>query len=260
MGTKVLTALLLSLTTFLTACGPSADSNTSATDSEPIDILERLQAGGSIDWVEDRFASVTGTTVEHIYFGDGCSIWQFPSYEEVEAADKAGQFGFYQGEVWYGGDDKSGKGVALLTKSKTTDCAQYVFKILNWSSNESKPEENLSSLAGKWGSYSWMQDRVGAFLIIKSLGGNQYFGTFYTQGQSGGVYKDSTIEISDSGDGLAEITWPSGTITTATWGKRDANTPSDIDASWIGDIWFDCLGELEFAQSRADCNFYLVRD
>ena len=99
----------------------------------------------------------------------------------MEAADKAGQFGFYQGEVWYGGDDKSGKGVALLTKSKTTDCAQYVFKILNWSSNESKPEENLSSLAGKWGSYSWMQDRVGAFLIIRSLGGNQYFGTFYTQ-------------------------------------------------------------------------------
>lgn len=114
-----------------------------------------------------------------------------------------------------------------------------------------------SSMAGKWGSYSWMGDQVGPFLIVKSNGGTDYSGTFYTQGQNGSIFKELTVQISDLGDGLAEVTWPSGTVNTATWGKRDSNTPSDMDPNWMGDIWFDCLGEVDFAQSRADCDFYI---
>ena len=256
MHSKKLFAAILPLFLLLAACGSSSTELGSSADSGPIDILERLESEGSITWSEDRFASITDTTVEHIYFGDGCTIWQFPSYAEAEAANKGGQFNFYKGEAWYGEDTKSGKGVTLLTESKTSDCAQFVFKVLDWSLDDGEDNADSASMSGKWGSYSWMDDGVGAFLVVKSLGGNDYVGTFYTQGQSGGVFKDSTVQISDSGDGLAEVTWPSGSINTATWGKRDANTSSDMDPSWNGDIWFDCLGELDFATSRADCNFY----
>ena len=255
MPSRKLITLLLPFLLILTSCGTSATSQVAVENVGAIDILERLQTGGSFTWTEDPFND-PGSTAEHVYLSDQCAVWQFPSYDEVEAADKAGYFDFYKGEVWYGGDEVSGKGVALLTDSKTTDCAKYVFSILNWSTEESGDSTDSASMAGKWGSYSWMDDQVGAFLIVKSLGGSEYVGTFYTQGQSGGVFKDSTIQITDSGDGLAEVTWPTGTVNMATWGKRDANTPSDMDPSWNGDIWFDCIDELDFAQSRADCDFY----
>lgn len=125
-----------------------------------------------------------------------------------------------------------------------------------------QPQKTVTSkttLNGTWGSYSWMDDQVGEFLRIKSLGGDSYLGTFYSQGQSGGVFKDFEVNLTDLGDGLAEVTWPSGRSTTATWGKRDSTTPSDMDPSWQGDIWFDCLEETDFAVSRADCNFYLKK-
>jgi hypothetical protein len=220
MPSKKLLAVILPTVLLISACGTSSTDLGSSTDSGPVDILERLESEGSITWSEDRFASVTDTTVEHIYFGDGCTIWQFPSYAEAEAANKGGQFNFYKGEAWYGEDAKSGKGVTLLTESKTSTCAKLVFQVLDWSTEGDDENSDSASMSGKWGSYSWMDDGVGAFLVVKSLGGNDYVGTFYTQGQSGGVFKDSTVQISDSGDGLAEVTWPSGSINTATWGKR----------------------------------------
>jgi hypothetical protein len=247
-----------SLCLLLAACG-SSSSQTADSSPQTVDIQTRLNEQGSFDWTEDRFSAITDTKVQHIYFGGGCAVWVFPNYSDVESADKSGQFGFYKGEVWYGQDDLSEKGVALLTDSKETSCAKVVFKVLNWSTDQSDPAATASSMEGKWGSFSWMQDQVGSFLIVKSLGGSDYEGTFYTQGQNGSVNKDISIQISDSGDGLAEVTWPSGTVNTATWGKRDANTSKKMSATWNGDIWFDCIGELDFAQSRADCDFYLSK-
>jgi hypothetical protein len=146
----------------------------------------------------------------------------------------------------------SGCGAAIQVGAEMIDSAPQEVE-----EDSAAADTESSSLTGKWGSYSWMGDGVGAFLIVKSLGGSDYSGIFYTQGQSGGVYKDSEIYLTDMGDGLAEVQWPSGNATIATWGKRDANTSSDMLDSWNGDIWFDCIGELDFAQSRADCNFYL---
>jgi hypothetical protein len=134
-----------------------------------------------------------------------------------------------------------------------------VFKLLNWSiEEENDTSQRSSSLSGTWGSDSWMYDNVGMFLKIKEVSKNQYIGNFYSQGQSGGIFKDITVDITDIGDGMAEVVWPSGNTTIATWGKRDKNTEKDVDPNWKGDIWFDCLGELDYAESRADCNFYLA--
>lgn len=263
---RISLVLLVVTIPLLSACSPSrsADSDWSSNSTETAsgDILTRLNAEGTYSWEEDRFAAITETQVEHIYFGGGCAVWVFPSYGSVEATYKRGFFDFYRGEVWYGEDSYGTKGVALLTEGKDSRCAQVVFTVLNWSVDESTDEEDFSdstSMEGKWGSYSWMEDQVGAFLIVKSAGGDRYVGTFYTQGQSGGVFKDSMIDIVDLGDGMAEVTWPSGNTTIAAWGKRDAQTGSNMDPSWMGDIWFDCIGELDFAESRADCDFYLVK-
>ena len=254
----------------LTSCAsPSPSDTTSSTESTEAtyeetfetDILTRLNDEGTYLWEEDPFSPITDTTVEHIYFGGGCAVWVFPSYADVSAENDGGSFDFYDGEVWYGEDYLSEKGVALLTDSKDSRCGRVVFQVLDWSVEEesdgSDSSWSIPSMEGTWGSYSWMDDRVGAFLVIRSAGEYSYTGTFYTQGQSGGVFKDSMIDLVDIGNGRAEVTWPSGNVTIASWGKRDDQTPSSMDPSWIGDIWFDCLGELDFAESRADCNFYL---
>jgi hypothetical protein len=252
----------------LSSCSSSNDVNTSfnSTDSTSSQsIFDRLTNEGTFEWAEDRFSAIVETKVEHIYFGGGCAVWEYPSEGDVTAAHENGELDFYNGEVWYGGDSMSTKGVALLTDSKDTKCAAVVFQVLGWSLEEPGDESSetsgidSASLEGKWGSYSWMGDQVGMFLIIKKRAQDTYQGVFYSQGQSGGVFKDLTIDIVDIGDGLAEVTWPSGNQTTATWGKRDAQTPSNMDPSWNGDIWFDCLDEVDFATSRADCNFYLYK-
>lgn len=257
----------------LTACSdPSTvntqptleDSDQSSSDVLETDIFTRLNNEGTYLWEEDPFSPITDTTVEHIYFGGGCAVWVFPSYDDVIAENNQGSFDFYKGEVWYGEDYLSTKGVALLTESKDSRCGRVVFEVLDWSveesTDDSQSSESIQTMEGTWGSYSWMDDRVGAFLIIKDAGQYSYIGTFYTQGQSGGIFKDSTIELVEIGNGMAEVTWPSGNTTIATWGKRNSKTPKNMDPNWIGDIWFDCLGELDFAESRADCNFYLSED
>jgi hypothetical protein len=261
--------LLLTLVAILVSSCSSSNSvdtsfnSTESTSSETI--LERLNNEGSFEWTADKVNSITGTKVDGVYFGGGCAVWEYPSEADVTYANENDELDFYKGEVWYGGDSMSSKGVALLTESKDTKCATVVFQVLGWNLEDTEDESSdtsgidSASLEGKWGSYSWMGDQVGMFLIIKKRAQDTYQGVFYSQGQSGGVFKDLTIDIIDIGDGLAEVTWPSGNQTTATWGKRDAQTPSNMDPSWKGDIWFDCLDEVDFATSRADCNFYLYK-
>ena len=256
----------VSLALTLSSCGAVSEVVNQVADSansEVTDVFTRLNDEGTYEWGEDRFNSITETNVMNIYFGGGCAVWVFPTYADAKDENDAGNFDFYKGEVWYGEDDVSGRGIVLLTENQGSRCSQVVFGVFDWTIEDEQEDSvaadaNASSLVGQWGSYSWMEDGVGAFLIVKSLGGSDYSGIFYTQGKSGGVYKDSEIYLTDMGDGLAEVQWPSGSVTTATWGKRDSNTSSDMIDSWNGDIWFDCIGELSFAQSRADCNFYLA--
>ena len=126
------------------------------------------------------------------------------------------------------------------------------------SSSEGSSIADKETLTGKWVSYSYADDGVGWFVMIKPTVDNFYTGTFYTAGQSGGVFKDAVIKLEDLGEGMAEVTWPDGTVNTATWGKRTADTPSDMDPNWNGDIWFDCQGLIEVGVSRADCDFTLA--
>lgn len=260
MRRKAITTICSLLLMSLTGCGtPSSNGEKAGEVTE--NILQRLNEEGSFNWVEDRFAPVTGSNVESIYTVKGCSLWIFANESEVNSANDGGLFEFYNGEVWYGTDSYSPKGVALLTESKDSPCAKVVFQSLNWTTeNNIDDSSSKQNMSGKWGSYSWMQDGVGMFLKVESLGRDRYVGTFYSQGQSGGVFEDISIEIKDVGDGMAEVTWPSGNTSVATWGKRDENTSKDVDPDWIGDIWFDCLGEVDFASSRADCNFYLAKN
>jgi hypothetical protein len=260
--------ILLSVVILVSSCSSSksADTYLDSTDSTSSEsIFERLSNEGSFEWTEDRFSPIVETKVEHIYFGGDCAVWEYPTESDVADANENGELDFYKGEVWFGGDSFSSKGVALLTESKESKCAEVVFQVLGWDTSDSDTESSdtsdggSTSLEGKWGSYSWMDDQVGMFLIIKKLAQDSYQGVFYSQGESGGVFKDLTIDIVDIGDGLAEVTWPSGNQTTATWGKRNSKTPSNMDPSWKGDIWFDCLDEVDFASSRADCNFYLYK-
>ena len=265
MRKNISLAISITLALILSGCGAATQVSEEIIDSarpEVTDVFTRLNDEGSYEWGEDRFNSITETSVMNIYFGGGCAVWVFPTYAEAKNENDDGGFDFYKGEVWYGEDSVSGRGIVLLTEDQSSRCSQVVFDVFDWTIEEGEEEDSAaadvssSSMAGKWGSYSWMDDSVGAFLIVKSLGGSDYSGIFYTQGQSGGVYKDSEIFLTDIGDGLAEVQWPSGNVTTATWGKPDTNTSSDMSDSWNGDIWFDCIGELGFAESRADCNFY----
>lgn len=105
------------------------------------------------------------------------------------------------------------------------------------------------------GSDSWMEDSVGMFLKVKAIGENQYVGTFYSQGQSGGIFKILLLRYS-----ILVMEWPKlrgrQEIQPLQLGVNVMKTSKDIDSNWNGDIWFDCLGEVDFAESRADCNFY----
>ena len=251
--------LVFPLIVLLAACGNSVLNGGGTGTNVSESILQRLNEEGSFVWVEDRFAAITESSVENIYTTEGCSVWVFPNESEVTQINSGDFFNFYEGEVWYGVDSYSPKGVTLLTETTDSPCAQVVFKLLNWSiEEENDTSQRSSSLSGTWGSDSWMYDNVGMFLKIKEVSKNQYIGNFYSQGQSGGIFKDITVDITDIGDGMAEVVWPSGNTTIATWGKRDKNTEKDVDPNWKGDIWFDCLGELDYAESRADCNFYLA--
>jgi hypothetical protein len=126
------------------------------------------------------------------------------------------------------------------------------------SSKENSSIAEKETLTGKWVSYSYADDGVGWFVLIKPTADNFYTGTFYTAGQSSGVFKDAVIKLEDLGEGMAEVTWPDGTVNTATWGKRTADTPSDMDRNWNSDIWFDCQGLIDVGVSRADCDFTLA--
>ena len=112
-----------------------------------------------------------------------------------------------------------------------------------------------TSLAGKWDDYGVQQDGVGLFVIIDSIGAKSYSANFFSQGQSGGIYDIGTAEIKDKGHGIAQVAWADGSLTSASWGFRDSNTSSDMSSDWLGDIWFDCVGHLDGADSRASCDF-----
>lgn len=132
------------------------------------------------------------------------------------------------------------------------------------SCSSTKSDPNIAkkpkSLDGTWGSYSWISDHVGEYLIVKKVSNEEYEGAFFSQGQSGGTFEDINVRITDLGQGKAKVYWPSGNSTIATWGKRSSTTPSNMDPNWKGDILFDCIGEVDFAESNADCNFYLHSD
>jgi hypothetical protein len=187
----------ITLALILSGCSAAVKVGEGIVDSarpEVTDVFTRLNNEGTYEWGEDRFNSITDTSVMNIYFGGGCAVWVFPTYADATRENDAGNFDFYKGEVWYGEDSTSGRGVVLLTEDQKSRCSQVVFDVLNWTIEEedsAAADTQSSSLAGKWGSYSWMGDGVGAFLIVKSIGGSDYSGIFYTQGQSGGVYKDS---------------------------------------------------------------------
>lgn len=258
MRKNITLALSLSIALLMSGCSAVNDAAQEIVETattEESDVFTRLNREATYTWTEDPSIPIVETTVLNIYFGGGCAVWVYPSYADAKAENDAGRFDFYDGEVWYGEDSLSTQGIILLTEDEQSACGKVVFSVLNWTieEDESSSENDSVSMEGKWGSDSWMYDNVGAFLIVKSDGGSDYVGVFYTQGQSGGVYKDSEIYLTDIGDGLAEVVWPSGNVTTATWGKPDNPNSSD---SWKGDIWFDCLGELDFATSRADCNFF----
>lgn len=260
MRKKITLGISLSMALILSGCGSDIDASqeiVEAATTEETDVFKRLNNEGSYTWTEDPSIPIVQTTVLDIYFGGGCAVWVYPSYADAKAENDANRFDFYDGEVWYGEDSLSTQGIILLTEDEQSACGKVVFSVFNWTidKEETPSPVDSSSMEGKWGSDSWMYDNVGAFLIVKSLGGSDYSGIFYTQGQSGGVYKDSQIYLTDIGDGLAEVEWPSGNVTTATWGKPTNPNSSD---SWKGDIWFDCLGELDFASSRADCNFFFA--
>ena len=197
---KTLSVIWLPLLLALVACGTSNSSGEQGIDVTE-NILQRLNEEGSFDWVEDRFAPVTGSNVENIYTAMGCSVWVFANESEVKNASNTSLFDFYDGELWYGADSYSPKGVALLTTSKNYPCAKVVFKALNWTTDNSLNDSSSSKpdMSGKWGSDGWMYDGNGMFVIIEPLGEDRYEGTFYSQGQSGGVFRDISIQIEDVG-------------------------------------------------------------
>jgi hypothetical protein len=55
------------------------------------------------------------------------------------------------------------------------------------------------------------------------------------------------------------VQWPTGNTTIATWGVPNGNASMNMSSDWYGDIWFDCVGELDFAEYRTDCNFFLTQ-
>lgn len=110
--------------------GISTNLNEKNLDSN--DIFVRLNKDSSFTWIDDVYATTTGTKVENVYVVEGCAVWVFPSEKLVADAYSSGFFDTYPGEVWYGKDSYSEKGIALLTTSKDSDCGQEVFITFNW--------------------------------------------------------------------------------------------------------------------------------
>ena len=73
---KTLSVIWLPRLLALVACGTSNSSGEQGIDVTE-NILQRLNEEGYFDWVEERFAQVTGSNVENIYTAIGCSVRVF---------------------------------------------------------------------------------------------------------------------------------------------------------------------------------------
>ena len=110
----------------------SISTNLNEKNLDSNDIFVRLNKDSSFTWIDDVYATTTGTKVEKVYVVEGCAVWVFPSEKLAADAYSSGLFDTYPGEVWYGKDSYSEKGIALLTTSKNSDCGQEVFITFNW--------------------------------------------------------------------------------------------------------------------------------
>lgn len=137
--------LSLSSTTPQSITDSSVSSPSASLENSTTDILTRLNARGSEGWEEDAFGSLD-SRVESIYLGGTCAVWVFPDQMTAETSYNDGLFEFFSGEVWYGGDSVSEKGVVLLTEGNTTSCYKTAFAVFDWS-DEGSTETTSQSAA-----------------------------------------------------------------------------------------------------------------
>lgn len=153
--------VFLSAMLILASCAtPSEDGYDTSTDIdsfefETSDIAMRLNEEGTFAWIQDEAALLGSSTVTAVYFGGECAVWIFPTYDDVKSEFDGGLFDFYNGEVWYGLDQLSDQGVALLTEDSLSQCAKVVFDVLNWDREDSSSESDESSNDEKTDAY-WL--------------------------------------------------------------------------------------------------------
>lgn len=173
--TRLIVVFLFAMVILASCATPSQDGNNTSTnidsfEFETTDIAMRLNEEGTFAWRQDESAFLGTSTVTAIYFGGECAVWVFPTYDDVKSEFDEGLFDFYNGEVWYGSDQISDQGVALLTEDSLSQCAKVVFDVMNWDREESSSESDESSTDEKTDAY-WLgyNGNIGSILAYVEM-------------------------------------------------------------------------------------------
>ena len=109
---------------------PSATSNTPEGG-----ILERLNAGGNLHWVEDPSVDITGSNSIATYLegtADGCAACVFHDAAAAQQALENGSLSFPGQQIYNGPDSQTGLGIVVVSPYAGAPCEYVIAKVFGW--------------------------------------------------------------------------------------------------------------------------------
>lgn len=113
------------------------ENQTTSTSTTSVngDLLNRLNAGGNLVWVEDPFRDLTGSNSLAVYLTgatEGCAVWVFENENVARAVLNNGILDFSGSEVYTGADSVSGLGIIFVSPYAGADCEFVAADVLGW--------------------------------------------------------------------------------------------------------------------------------
>ena len=97
------------------------------------DILARLNASGSQEWLEDPANDLTGINPQAVYLtisGESCAVWVFGDVNLAKGALESGLD--FPGQINYGSDLKTNLGVILVSPYAGAACEVTAAAVFEW--------------------------------------------------------------------------------------------------------------------------------
>ena len=110
-------------------------NQSSGGNSNPNDVLSRLNSQSSANWEEDPFRDLTGSNSLAVYLQgtvNGCAVWVFADESTARAALDNGILQFPNQQIYVGKDTYSNYGIIAISPYSGADCEYVVANVFGW--------------------------------------------------------------------------------------------------------------------------------